>query len=157
MSFSVKHVANCFLQHDFKDGIASISPMKLQKLVYCVHGWHLAITDKPAITENFAVWPYGPVEESLYHIFKPFRNSPISDYAKTWDGDVEKAFVVPPESSGQFYDIFDFVVKRYMPFTAMELSAMTHQDGTPWHTTKNLGERVIQDDLIKKHFRGLVA
>ena len=153
--FPVKNVANCFLYRDFQDGCATISPMKLQKLVYCLHGWHLAITDRPAIDGHFEAWQYGPVEESLYHIFKEFRNRPINSYATTWDGEEQKAFVVAPKGNKDFYDIFEFVVDRYMPFTPLQLSAITHKPGTPWSITRDSGGAIIDNELIADHFRKL--
>ncbi len=157
MAFPVKHVANCFLQRDFEDGCATITPMKLQKLVYCLHGWHLAITDQPAIDGEFEAWPYGPVEEDMYHLFKSYRNKPIATYAQSWDGDEQKAFVVAQNGNKEFYEILDFVAVRYMPFTATQLSAMTHKPGTPWSITRDRGETAIDDNLIKEHFRELAA
>ena len=152
----VKQVANTFLQRDFMNGLASTTPMKMQKLVYLAHGWHLAIHDRPLISENFEAWPYGPVEEDLYHIFKPYRDAPITDYAKTWVGNEEKAYVVPSENS-DFYGVFEKIVQKYIGFSALQLSALTHQPGTPWSITRSKGESVIPNDLIRDHFRGLVA
>ncbi len=156
MAFPVKLVANCFLQHDFRDGVATITPMKLQKLVYCLHGWHLAITGEAAIDGKFEAWPYGPVEEEMYHLFKEYRNKPINAYAPSWNGDVQKAFVVSSDNK-QFHEILGFVVARYMHFSAIQLSAMTHQKGTPWFTTREKGETTIPDELIREHFRALAA
>lgn len=152
----IKSVANNFLQWDFTNGVASTTPMKMQKLVYLAHGWNLAINDCPLVDENFEAWPYGPVEEDLYHMFKQYRNNPITDYAKSWVGDVEKAFVVPA-SATYFYEIFDRVISKYAHFTALQLSALTHQDGTPWSITRANGWSEIPNDLIRDHFRGLAA
>lgn len=153
----IKHVANCFLQRDFEDQCATITPMKLQKLVYCLHGWHLAITGKPAIKGNFEAWPYGPVEEDMYHLFKSYRNKPITAYAKSWDGDEHKAFVVAQSKNKEFYDILDFVAGRYTPFSATQLSAMTHKPGTPWSVTRDNWGTIIPDILIQEYFRTLAT
>ena len=157
MGFPVKHVANCFLQRDFEDQCATITPMKLQKLVYCLHGWYLAITGKSAIDGDFEAWPYGPVEEDMYHLFKAYRNKPITTYSHTWHGDEQKAFVVALNGNKEFYDILNFVAGRYMPFSATQLSAMTHKPGTPWSVTRDKGETTIPDALIQDHFRALAA
>lgn len=152
----IKYVANDFLQWDFQNGQASITPMKMQKLVYLAHGWHLAINDTPLIGEKFAVWPYGPVEESLYHIFKQYRDDPITDYAKSWVGDARKAFVIL-DFNAHFREIFDLVISKYAHFTALQLSALTHQEGTPWSISRANGWTEIPDDLIKRHFRLLAS
>lgn len=151
----IKFVANNFLQRDFEDGQASITPMKMQKLVYCLHGWHLAITGAPAIDGQFEVWPYGPVEEELYHLFKQYRGANIDKYANSWTENGEAPFVVN-RSNTQFYDILNAVSKKYMPMSALQLSALTHQPGTPWSITKERGETLIPDDLIQKHFTQIV-
>jgi len=44
--------------------------MKLQKLVYYAHGWHLALNNEPLIDEQVECWQYGPVISSLFHEFK---------------------------------------------------------------------------------------
>ena len=152
----LKFVANSFLQRDFRDGVATISPMKMQKLVYLAHGWNLAINDGPLIDEHFEAWPYGPVEEDLYHIFKQFRNYPITKYATSWVGNESKAFIVPPANES-FYQIFDRVVEKYGHFTALQLSALTHQPGTPWSITRERRWPEIPNELIRDHFRELVG
>ena len=159
MAHSVKTVANCFLEYSFKKDIP-ISPLKLQKLVYCLHGWHLAITDEPAIDEYFEAWPYGPVNENLYHIFKSFGNEPITVYADTWDSKSKKrvAYVVSTANL-DFYNIFNLVVDKYMGFTPAQLSSLTHAEGTPWAIIikeASTTSRRIENDLIKQHFRSLV-
>ena len=83
--------------------------MKMQKLVYLAHGWHLAIHDRPLISENFEAWPYGPVEEDLYHIFKPYRDAPITDYAKTWVGNEEN---FPAAKGEQGYHMKRFILRH---------------------------------------------
>src|SRR5258708_4237314 len=70
--------ANFFLAKGLEDGV-SIDPLKLQKLVYFAHGWHLAVTGKPLIDEYVEAWPYGPVIPSLYHRFKSYGADPITD------------------------------------------------------------------------------
>lgn len=152
----IKHLANSFLQADFRKGVATISPMKMQKLIYFAHGWNLAIRGEPLIDGHFEAWPYGPVEEDLYHILKPYRNSPITDYVKSWAGDEEKAFVVAETNAG-FYDILNRVMQKYGNFTALQLSSLTHQPGTPWSITKANGWPEIPNDLIRDHFRELAA
>ena len=69
MPFSAAAVANEFLHLAHRDD-RPITPLKMQKLVYFAHGWHLAITGAPLISEPIQAWQYGPVISSLYQIFK---------------------------------------------------------------------------------------
>ena len=124
--------------------------------MYFLHGWLLALNNRSAIDGRFQAWPYGPVEEELYHIFTQFRGSPIADYAKTWVGDEEKAFVVSKDDK-IFYEVFDFVAQKYMPFTALQLSALTHQQDTPWSKARESDSSEISDAEIKSSFKRLIS
>lgn len=77
MGYTAKAVANHLL--DF--GLTrknEIPPLKMQKLVYISHGWHLALSDgKPLVSDEYVeAWPYGPVFPSVYHEFKHYGASP---------------------------------------------------------------------------------
>lgn len=154
MTYPIKHVANCFLQEDFKSGTANITPMKMQKLIYYLHGWHLAITGEPLIAENFQAWQYGPVEEGLYHLLKNYGGNPVTEYLKEWGSDWNKSYIVAT-SDVRFYEIFNVVYKKYMPFNALQLSTMTHRPGTPWDEARKHGNPIIENNAIKQYFTEL--
>ena len=155
MPYPLKHVVNSFLHRDFTGGKASITPMKMQKLLYYLHGWHLAITDEPVITEEFQAWPYGPVEESLYHYLKEYGGKPITDYLKEWRGEDHCALMVAKKET-TYQKIFDMVYRKYAPFNALQLSTMTHQTGTPWDITRRKKQNIIDNMLIKNHFKEII-
>ncbi|MDQ3330433.1 MAG: DUF4065 domain-containing protein [Planctomycetota bacterium] len=128
MPFTSKAIANFFLDlaADDPDGL---SPMKLQKLVYFAHGWHLAITGKPLINEQIEAWKYGPVIQSLFHEFKEFGAERIDRCARDWKGNVPK---VAKNSGNHFVQaLLRKVWREYGKFSATKLSNMTHQPGTP--------------------------
>ncbi len=146
-------VANTFLQRARDEGVRDIDPLKIQKLVYNFHGWHLAITACPAIGERFEAWPHGPVLSSLYHQFKNNRWMAINHFAKDIDpitGE-EKALLVPT-SDEQFTQIFHHVWNRYKSYSGVELSALTHAAGTPWTKARESGQQYISDEEIRRHF-----
>ena len=80
MSHDPKAVANYFLDCAKEDG-ESLTLLKLVKLVYLAHGWHLGLTGDPLIKENVEAWRYGPVVPSIYHDLKIFGNNAITRYA----------------------------------------------------------------------------
>src|SRR5690348_2726800 len=84
MPYDPRAVANYFLDLASVDG-ESISPLKLQKLLYFGHGWHLAITGEPLLSERIRAWKYGPVVESIYYQFRRFGNRPITTRAGELD------------------------------------------------------------------------
>lgn len=155
MPYKPSHVANAFLERGQQDGV-SISPLKLQKLMYYLHGWYLATQNEPLIGERFEAWPYGPVLSSIYHDFKRYGYRDIDEYVQDIDpksGEV-KALMVS-KNDRKFRDVFDRVWDRYKDKGAMELSEMTHADGTPWSTAREEGSTYLSDDEIKDYFRRL--
>ena len=58
----------------------SISPLKLQKLLYYLQSWHIAKFDKATLFNELPeAWVNGPVYRTVYNQFKTtfFRNEPI--------------------------------------------------------------------------------
>ena len=149
-------VANTFLVRARDEAVGDVDPLKIQKLVYCLHGWHLATTGNPAVGEQFEAWPAGPVIASLYHQFKRFKWSPINAYAEDVDpatGVVETSVVNAADA--RFYEIFNLVWIRYRSFSGAQLSAMTHAEGTPWSQARREGRQYIPNDWIFNHFADL--
>jgi uncharacterized phage-associated protein len=127
--------------------------MKIQKLIYFLHGWHLASTGHPAVGERFEAWPHGPVLASLYHQFKHHKFYKISDFAKDIDPltGAESSLYVN-RNQIKFYEIFDRVWQRYKSFSGQQLSDMTHQPHTPWSYARQNNMQYISDAMIRDHF-----
>ena len=155
-SYSVEMVANSILKRDLEDGHSSITPMKLQKLVYFFYGWYLAITGENVLEDGFEAWQYGPVHRNLYHMFKQYGNDPIDRCMQEWTGSRNEVLSVPREGNEVFWKILDVVIDKYMHLTASQLSAMTHKKGTPWYTAHKEQRIEISDDEIKEYFDGMV-
>ena len=151
--WDAKAIANRFLDLAARDDEA-LTPMKLQKLVYFAHGWYLALKDKPLLSEQVQAWSYGPVIPSLYHEFKVYGNGPITNTARAWDGEeYSEIRLGDPEVKAILSRVWD-VYERY---TAIQLSKMTHQEGSPWDITwkqcQGRKRTPIPDDLIRDYFK----
>ena len=161
MPFSAKAVANEFI---YIAG-GQLTPMKLQKLVYFAHGWYLAITGSPLVSEDIEAWQFGPVISGLYHEFKSAGSgnvmSPASQMTFTPDGKV--GFVTPridgtdDVNHKQALDVIRQVWEAYGKYSARSLSNVTHNAGSPWSQTYREGVRsqVISNELIRDYFRSL--
>ncbi len=132
--------------------------MQLIKLVYIAHGWHLALQQQPLLDEPVEAWKFGPVIASLYHEFKTYGNSAIKEKASEFDFD-ENAFVTPElDADERTRALLRRVWDVYSPMSGIQLSGLTHREGTPWDTVWNkLGKKgrrhaIIPNDLIAKHF-----
>lgn len=156
-----KAIANWFLSRG-----VPLTPMKLQKLVYFAHGWHLAIKEQRLIDEAIEAWRWGPVVPSLYHEFKRFGSGNIQTLATSgWrlEG-TEPAWNVPevPEEDVPTLGLLKEVWDVYGHYSGVQLSAMTHLPDSPWTKVWNdRGQFVkgtdIPDDLIKAYFKHLAA
>ena len=122
--------------------------MQLLKLVYLCHGWMLGLYGRPLSKEPAEAWTYGPVMPSVYRDFKVYRGDPITDIPNR-----------PPLGlSVQEESVIKQIWKAYSKYTGVQLSALTHQEGTPWQVTKKYhGESApISNALIELHYRGLL-
>jgi uncharacterized phage-associated protein len=45
-----------------------LTPLKLMKLVYIAHGWHMAIENQDLFNNRIEAWKYGPVIPDLYQV-----------------------------------------------------------------------------------------
>ena len=160
--YSAKAIANYFLEHRKKfKRKGPITQMKLHKLVYFAQGWYLALTGKPLIDETLQAWDYGPVVPSLYHEFKHFRDKNITELAMDLEpikGSKFSVFVPVVAPDDQYTcDLLDRVIKVYGKFTALELSAMTHEPHSPWSEARKENPGVnfvgITNESLRKYFK----
>lgn len=128
----------------------SLCPLKLQKLIFLAQGWHLAFHDEPLFLEDFEAWSYGPVIRSVYNKYRFWGSQPIN------------RFIEQPDLP---FDIEYFLKKVFSTFlhtSALKLSSMTHEDGTPWSKVRNglplesHCSKIIPKDLIKEYYENLI-
>ena len=159
-SYSAKEIANYFLELSAKK---DISPLKIQKLVYIAHGWHLALYGEPLVQDELAeAWEYGPVFPSIYHEFKRFGAGPILepvlawtyyDFLEEWDSHIPR---IKPDDK-RTIAFLNRIWELYGHFSAGELSAMTHEEGSPWNQVREevgpIKNANIDNALIEKYYK----
>lgn len=132
--FDALAVANRFLSFAHRDK-TSLDHLKLQKLLYCAHGWYLVFTGKPLMREHAEAWTYGPVIPSVYQQFKKFGRGQITSPAIRG---VEDPFgemrSVPYELQADEYTerVLESVWKTYKGYSGLQLSTLTHEPGSAW-------------------------
>jgi uncharacterized phage-associated protein len=151
MPHEVKIVANDFLDLARRDG-EILDPMKIQKLVYLAHGWHLALHGPALIKQQVEAWPYGPVIRTLYDEFKKYRASPITENAR-----------VPEDAASideNAHRLIEAVWSKYRPYSAIQLSMFTHESGYAWDLTikdhgpySTIPNEVIRDEFVRRRQR----
>lgn len=158
--YSSLAIANEFIRRSLAPGGHPITQMQVQKLVYLAHGWGLAVLNKRLVEDQVQAWEFGPVIPNLYSALRKFGRSPISHPLKwgddtpfSFDSDGEAFEELAPEEA----EVLDLVWNTYGKYPAFKLSALTHQDGTPWSLAFEHGRnRPIDDKTIKQHFDSLL-
>lgn len=128
-----------------------VTPMKLQKIMYYVCRDYVRSTGELPVSEQFEVWPYGPVLPSVYNEFKGFKDKPITSYACDALG---KAAMVKESVNPELSRILDDVWHKYKRKTGIELSKMTHQDSSGWYKAYSEGRSVVELEDMKNDTSG---
>jgi uncharacterized phage-associated protein len=155
MSWPATKVANYFLKKSFETGNV-VTSMKLLKLVYIAHGWHLGYDKGPLVGEAVEAWKYGPVIDSLYQSVRSYRANPIT---KELDDAVSIDEMGADPSTIQ---LLDSVWDAYCRHDGLQLSTLTHQQDTPWdriwHQQGGKYDRgaIIPNDLIERHYKAKI-
>jgi uncharacterized phage-associated protein len=138
-------IANEFLK--LKDGPAN--QMWLQKLVYFANGWNLAINNEPLTDARIEAWDGGPVFRTIWNHIRDFGYNAKGGLLGDKHGRPYVAELAPNERS-----VLDHVWKRYGGYSGIELSRMTHQEGTPWSNAYfGKGNNAsLEPNDIKRHF-----
>ena len=141
---SVKDVSKIVLQTSSEP----ISNLKLQKLLYYVQGWSLALYDRAAFYEEIQAWVHGPVVPAAFYEYKHYRWNPI-------EVPLETIAISQAES-----DHIREVLSVYGKFTALQLERISHEE-SPWKDARvglepNATSRnIITTDSMKAYFSQL--
>ena len=159
--YSALSVANYFLGLAQKEEIG-LFLMKLQKLIYFAHGWHLAIYKAPLISDQLEALDYGPVVSSIYHEFKRFGGSLIEGFATDFDWE-ENEITTPriPMDDSQTIALLNKVWSVYGKYTSIQLSNLTHEENSAWSLARlaspNVRTVAITDEMITKDFSSKIT
>lgn len=115
-----------FLSSMDEEGEETITPLKLQKLIYYVQAWSLGINDKTIFDEDIVAWEYGPVVNDIYQLFKAYHREHIPK-VETFD-----AYGFSDEE----LQLLFLVKKVYGKYDAFYLKDLTHNE-EPWKNARN--------------------
>ncbi len=114
-------VANFFLNIIDRDAGSTITPLKLQKILYYAQGYYLALNDKELFSEDFEAWAHGPANPEIYDKYKEYGCNAIGEPSEEEVPDFNE-------------DIVDFLYDIWATFGIYDgkyLEELTHQE-TPW-------------------------
>ncbi len=143
-------IANFFISKSKEPDGGEITPMKLLKLVYIAHGWHLGLYDEPLISEAVEAWKLGPVVRSVYRAFRDYGSGEVTEPCGSRTPDPA------------LYDFLNRIWDVYKNYSGLALSALTHQKDTPWEivTREYKGKNlplglIIPTPIIRSYYKGM--
>ena len=122
-----------------------LTNLKLQKLLYYAQAWHIALYKKPLFKDKIEAWTFGPVIKEVYKAYKEHCHSHICL-------ECAKPKSLPKKSEAFLLKIYE----NFMPFTAKELTHMTHSE-EPWLKTYRKDKvEVIPQKLMGSFYSSLL-
>ncbi len=132
-----------------------LTHMHVQKLLYYVQGWSLALRNREAFDEEIVAWKHGPVVYKLYGQFKSYGDTPITNF----DDSIADSL----DDNDRFW--LASVWEAYKGYSAIRLRSMTHQE-SPWRNARIgipsdrntvSGNVEITRDAMNNHFCDQIA
>lgn len=126
----------------------SMTAMKMQKLAYYSHAWHLVWDNQPLFTDRIEAWANGPVVRALY---RKHRGQFVVDRWPAGD---------PTRLTEDERNSIDAVLAHYAAMSAHQLSELTHSEA-PWREARGdlpIGARCeveITDAAMYEYYDGL--
>lgn len=149
MAYTALAIANSFLKLARNEsGDREITPMKLQKLVYYAHAWHLYIKDKPLSLDKFYRWRYGPVVPGLYSEFRGYGSGPITSFGTRPTPANGSMTPVVRKDDVETWKLLRKIWEEYGDMDGIDLSALSHNPKGAW--AKTAPDALIPDELIKQ-------
>ena len=126
-----------------------MTPLKLIKLCYIAYGFYLGYGKGRLFQEKIEAWKYGPVIPELYRNLRKYRGESIKEPLRCNS--------VPLD--GGKTQFVQNVWEAYKKFSGLDLTNLTHQEGTPWREVYDKTIRfsaTIPDNSIKKYYERVI-
>jgi uncharacterized phage-associated protein len=156
--YEARKVCN-FLIARYGERSFDLTNLRLNKLLYFIHGWGLTSRPEGLVRNHFLAWQHGPVIKPVYDAFKNFGDKPVTrpaqflDYATGTTRTIEHDDITVADAKTICH-----VFENYATYTTSELRNLSHEAGGPWDVVyraclndKRMSPR-IPNDLIRQHF-----
>ena len=149
-TLTIFDVANFFLKIVDRDSGSTITPLKLQKILYYAQGYHLAYYDKELFSEDFQAWAHGPANEDIYEKYKEYGFNSIPS-------PIEEI----PEIEDSECDFLNDIWQTFGIYDGKYLEEQTHKE-KPWIDARKgyaPGEKcqvIISKDSMKEFFKSVI-
>ncbi len=149
-TLTIFDVANFFLKIVDRDLGSTITPLKLQKILYYAQGYHLAYYDKELFSEDFQAWTHGPANEEIYEKYK--------DY---WLCSIPSPTEEIPEIEDSLCNFLSDIWETFGIYDGKFLEEQTHKE-KPWidarkgYAPEAKCQVIITKDSMKEFFKSVI-
>lgn len=136
---SALDVARYFLSRVDREAGDTISPLKLQKLVYYAQAWSLVFRSQPLFDQDIEAWVSGPVVRDVWNEYKAYKYKDIpapDNFEKEFEEDE--------------LEVLEEVWNAYGELSAKYLVELTHSE-TPWLNARKGLEPAEKSTKIISH------
>lgn len=105
-------VANSIITRHLSGSLKTLSPMKLQKLLFIGQCWHLNLYNDFLVEDGFAMWKYGPVLPSIYHKTQQYEKANINHIIYQYFNGHISSYEVP-QSDTQTQKFLNKIIEVY--------------------------------------------
>ena len=149
VSYKAVDIARWIVAGVDRDAGDSITPLKLQKLLYYAQAWALVFLGRPLFADDFEAWAHGPVVEAVYQEYRRYG----------WDS-------IPfPDSGAPVLDAetaehIETILGVYGDSSAKHLEQLTHLEA-PWRNARGSlapaarSNSMISKNLMKEYYTSL--
>lgn len=154
--YKAMDIANYIIWYanDEKNGLSkySLTPLKLQKILYYISAAYLRKTNEVLFGESFSKWQYGPVAPTVYHNFKSFGINHLDKPISTIEVDPSSIFGFKKSEFKScifnedriFREIADYHVDKLIKISAFDLVELTHKEDA-WRDFEPLIKKGVKD------------
>jgi len=140
------NVSRYVLKYCNDNNIYDCSNKKLQKLLYYIQAWSLALGKGPVFNDEIEAWVHGPAVRAVYRKYKEFSFNPIAYRPYSSDGNC---------LSADKREIADSVLKIYSQYDADFLGMRTHIEA-PWLEARKSEKQIISLASIEDYYKGVL-
>lgn len=145
--YRIEDIADFFLKIVDRESESTITPLKLQKILYYAQGYYLAIHDEELFPEEFEAWAHGPVNEEIYNKYRDYGYQSIP----------EPEYEIK-EFSKELIDYLTDIWATFGIYDGKYLEEQTHKE-KPWIIARKgyePGERcneIITKESMREYFK----
>ena len=144
-------VANTLLLHAKDNGVA-LTHIKIQSLLYLLHGFYLARTGEHLLDESFEAWAHGPVVRKVYSKLNRYGHSWVREFLALEDKETGRSLgvYVVCKTSVEFFDTLNLVWDAYGGLNDKDLySAVRTKFNEPWLAVKWRHGIITNESIIE--------